>query len=523
MMALALGGCSSDATHTPGSAGAAGSESAGGPTAGRNGTGTGTSGSNAGGATNGGGTGGSGDAAGNEAGPGELVELPAGSREVDNVVNLVDANAAAELEGWFFDQTPQHVALRHGLNQSLNLFLEHYTEDYDFVFLVTAAELADVPVSGEFEAVTSHAEPGGSQPVEIAAPGYKTAGRIKGVTGIPYRANYYPPFSHETLHFWAQYLDPKFGFGLMRDHDEGAHWGASSVNGQLGGFDPATLHCLTPAGAVPPACTPLASGRIRYVVGAFGAYANGFREAPYSELELYLMGLMPGSSVPKAFSLLTEAEIDQSTYDDVAKTLQVEASGIQTLPFSEIVARHGQRVLLPEVQRHFKAAFVVVSAQPASDDVMKDVARWSAVFGNRVQYANWDSFESDTGKLATMDTRLGPRRAVTNPPPAPREPLKCDVLAQNCPRPELSCYVLADSGYCVLSQGVKHGEPCDSSFSCAPGLDCVASAQAPNDYRCEPYCDIGNAASGSSCSTLCSGDHVTFAANGKPTVGLCVP
>lgn len=81
-----------------------------------------------------------------------MVELPAGSREVEGAVNLVDADAAAELEAWLFDNSAKHAALRHGLNKSLNLFLEHYAEDYDFLFLVTAAELEDVPVAGRFEA-----------------------------------------------------------------------------------------------------------------------------------------------------------------------------------------------------------------------------------------------------------------------------------------------------------------------------------------------------------------------------------
>lgn len=513
LAACALGGCS-DSTHDNGNqAGASAS-------AGIGSTGGGSAGAGGGGAAQAaGGTVGSGES-GNEGLP---IELPAGSREVDSIVNLVDAAAATELESFLLDQEPQHVAVRHGLNKSLNLFLERYIEDYDFVFFVTDAEVPNVTVAGQFEAVTSRAEPGGSQAIELAASGYRTTGRVKGVIGLPYRVDYYPPLSHEILHRWAQFLDPSFGFGLLSDHDEGPHWGASSVNGQLGGFDPATLRCLTPAGAAPPACTALASGRFRYVVGAFGSYANGFRSAPYSELELYLMGLLPAGGVPKSFQLLTEAEIDQTTYDDAEKTLQVEASGIHTLPFSDIVARHGERPLLPEAERHFKAAFVIVSAKPAPDSVLSDVARWAAVFGNRMQYANWESFDADTGGLATMDTRLGPRRGAANPPPAPREPLSCDPLKQNCPRPELSCYVLSDSGYCALSQGIEEGEPCGSLLACAPGFDCVSSASAPDDYRCEPYCDVVDAASPESCAARCSGAHLTFASGGKPVVGVCLP
>jgi hypothetical protein len=434
----------------------------------------------------------------------------------------VDAAAEAELEAFFFDQSLQHPTERHSVTKSLNLFLEHYAEDYDFVLLVNTRTLENVPVAGIFEAVTNHAEPGGSQPIEISASGYKTTGRIKGVIGIPYRAMYYPPFSHELSHHWAQYLHESFGFGKMLDEDFGPHWGASSVNGQLGGFDGSTLRCSMPVGAMPPACTALPSGRTRYVVGAFGPFANGFRGTPYGPLELYLMGLLPAAEAPETFQVLSEAKIDDTTYDQAAGTFEIEASGITNLPFADIRARHGDRVLLPEAERHFKAAFVVISSQPAPDDVMADVARWAAIFGNRLDYANWSSFELDTGGLATLDTQLGPRRTTENPAPPPREPVTCDVISQDCPRPELACY-RGSAGYCAIHEGVEKGEPCDSLYSCAPGLDCISSNAAPTVYTCQPYCDIAAPAGANGCQTLCDGDYVTLGSMGQMVAGLCLP
>jgi hypothetical protein len=347
---------------------------------------------------------------------------------------------------------------------------------------------------------------------------------VKGVIGIPYRSNYYPPFSHEVCHYWAAHLDERFGFGdMLGDADHFLHWGASSVNGQLGGFDPTTLKCETPAGASPPSCAALPTGRTRYVVGAFGPNANGFRSAPYASLELYLMGLLPAADVPESFQLLRDASIIDDSYDPAKQTLIVEASGIRTLPFAEIVARHGKVPLLAESARNFSAAFVVVSATPASDKVLNDVAAWAAVFGNRTPHPSFESFETDTGGRATLNTLLGPRRDRSNPPPAARSRFECNVITQDCGRPELACYQTGLS-FCALSGGVQRDQPCNQQFACAPGLDCVASKAAPADYVCKPYCDPQNDSSAAACKKLCPGKTLNLQnKSGQILTGICLP
>ena len=522
-LVLGLGACS-DPDNSPSrlatdaSGGTAGSAN-GGTAGSANGGSAGSSGTDSGAGT----AGDAGAAGGSDAGPPDPVELPPGSREFDGIVNLVNAEAAQQLEEFLLDQGPLHEVLRQGLTKPLNLFLDHYVEAYDFVIFVTDHVIDGVPVAGKFEAVNRRAMPGGGDEIEIAAGGYKTTGRTKAVIGIPYRQDYYPPLSHEVGHYWAAYLDSSFGFGLTLDGDYGPHWGVSSVNGQLGGFDASTLKCQTPAGAVPPGCTRLASGRTRYVVGAFGPNANGFRNAPFAPLELYLMGLLPASGVPASFQLLTDAHIDEASFDQTTNTLRVEASGITTLPFSAIVARHGNMTRLAEADRQFKAAFVVVSAMPASDKVMTDVATWAGVFGNRKQVAGWNSFETDTMKLATLDTSLQSRRNKSDPAPAPRERAACDVLAQDCGRPELGCY-LWPPAFCALSGGVKVDQPCNALFACAKGLDCVASAANPNAYRCRPYCDPTNASAPSACAKHCNANFLTLESSTGQVLGaLCLP
>jgi hypothetical protein len=459
-----------------------------------------------------------GDAATVDAGS---TPLSPGSRELDGVVNLVDADAAKELESVIAVPTKQFLTLRHGLNKSLNAFLEHYAEDYDFVYFFTDHAVPMAPVAGVFEPVTRPAGPGGVSEYEIAAEGYETTGRVKGVAAFPYNAGIYPPLAHETLHYWAVDLDDRFGFGQGLDASSSypSHWGYSSVNGQLGGFDDSTLRCETPSGGLPPGCTAQTGGRIRYVTGPFAPNANAFRGVPYAPLELYLMGLAPSTEVPQSIRMLTAAKTVTST----ASSVVVEAAGVKTIAFSEIVARHGTAKLLPATARHFDTAFVVVSAAPAAEAVMTEIADFAAAFGKRKTIAGWPSFEEHTGGRATMNTALGPRRSIGSSPPAPRKALTCDTVKQDCSRAELGCY-MSPPAVCALAGKVALGATCDAIFACAPGLDCVSGASNPKNFVCEPYCDPNDAASPSACTKLCPVNHLTFEdAGGKVVAGLCQP
>jgi hypothetical protein len=70
-------------------------------------------------------------------------------------------------------------------------------------------------------------------------------------------------------------------------NDDPAHWGVSSVGGQLGGFVPGTVTQVTK------------SGKTYWESSKFFAHnAAGGNRVPYAPLELYLMGLAPASVVP---------------------------------------------------------------------------------------------------------------------------------------------------------------------------------------------------------------------------------
>ena len=452
--------------------------------------------------------------------PDPPVELPAGSREVEGIVNLVDEAAAAQLETFILHTAPPAIPTeRHGLTEPANLFLEVYPEDYDFLIFLTDHELVGGSAVAVFEHVNQPAVRGGTFEFEIQASGYRSNGRLKGVIGVRYRPLIFPPLAHELMHNWANHLDASLG---LRVPEFESHWGLTSVHGLLGGFDASTLRCVTPAGASPPACTALGSGRTRYSVGVFHGNDNTARGIPYAPLELYLMGLIPGSEVPSKFIQLVGGAIDQTSYDDAVEGVVVEADSLREVTFASIVARHGDVAPLAADQRHFKVAFVVVSAQPAPDKVLSEVAFWAAIFDGRQDKPEWPSFEETALGHATLDAKLGERRKVSSPAPAPREPLVCDVLAQDCPRAELSCNEYFPP-LCALSGGIAVDQPCNATFACAPGLECMRSASNQNQFFCKPYCDP--AGSGArSCQALCPGKNVQFRTTEGMTVSAaCVP
>jgi hypothetical protein len=447
------------------------------------------------------------------------VELPPGSRELNNVVNFVDEAAADELEAALTGQAPVHVALRADVTINANLFLAHYTEAYDFLFVFTDHSVASTTVA-RFSAVNRAAAPGGTSEIEIAPGGYTTTGRLRGLIAVQWRDKVGPPLSHEIMHYWGAHLDTSFGFSAALDGDYASHWGYSSVHGQIGGFDAASLRCETPSGALPPNCTALGSGRFRYVMSWF--FPNSNPSVSYAPLELYLMGLIPSSEVPSPIQVLQDAAEVPDSRDSISWTVMVEAKGIRQVAMSDIIARHGTIAPLPEDERHFSAAFVVVSKEPASDRVMTDVAEWAAAFGNRGTSGVVTPFETLNGGRATLDTELGPRRAIDEPPPPPRERFVCDLIAQDCPRPELACYDFSPH-FCALSGAVALDQPCDRPYQCAPGLDCYSGPSDPNAYVCRPYCDPDDDTSSAACQTLCAGSKIVVNDGAGTTLGAICP
>ena len=194
---------------------------------------------------------------------------------------------------------------------------------------------------------------------------YGSAERLKGVIHFPYnRALLFGPALHEMLHAWANYAVPSA---------VDAHWGFSSADGQLGGFDIANLVEL---------------GDGRYAAGQFGTLANGGNRLPYSPIELYFAGYLPAEEVP---DLWVAADGEWVVED--GKPARTEdgqrifsASDVRTYTIEDIVARNGARVpAMADAQWHFRVAVVLLTndEHPATEARLGLLGEHVALFSLR--------------------------------------------------------------------------------------------------------------------------------------------
>lgn len=119
-------------------------------------------------------------------------------------------------------------------------------------------------------------------------------GTLKSVVHFPSIESFLAgPKLHEFAHAWG-------AFAMDGNEDSGlnGHWGFSSANGQLGGFDLQYLRYLGPSGNCPQSFAA-ARSPLDTVNPFFSAGGSGFDGMPYSPIELYLMGLVDGGQLPE--------------------------------------------------------------------------------------------------------------------------------------------------------------------------------------------------------------------------------
>jgi hypothetical protein len=331
---------------------------------------------------------------------------PAQVRVHRSVVNVISPEAARELDAFLeTGYIPSGAA---------HAFYGEFLDDYDFLFLLTD-DYADgrtppLPhVAGRHLAINRPRIPGTGigESIDQAFFGdaFPDTPRLRSILGIragmAFGSPVMGPLAHELAHHWANHLDPKLGLTGTPTHF------TCLVVGQLGCDASMQWHCFEPAGASPPDCTPDANGRYRL----YTSRASRFEDTRYAPLELYLMGLIPASEVPRSFpgprNPRMVANPDPGKYADV-----IEADGFDEIPFAAVIQRHGERTPVPAAERHLKAAFAVVTREPAPEALLDAVADGVEVFGNLRPplLPIFRSFEWLTSGRATLDVALQARR-----------------------------------------------------------------------------------------------------------------
>ena len=280
-------------------------------------------------------------------------------------------------------------------------FYSSFGDEFDFLmFFSNLDDISDhenARYYGLYQGVRNDAEGTGRSRYYDSR--YGSRERLKGVIHFPYnRALMNGPSLHEILHAWANFTLPTA---------VGGHWGFSSANGQLGGFDLADLEDL---------------GGGRYTAGRFGTFANGGNGPPYSPIELYFAGYLPPEEIPDLWvaedGRWATGEDGTPARTDAGSSI-FEAAEVRTYTINDIVERAGPRVPpTGEAQWHFRAALVLLTDDdhPAKPDQLEMLSEHAAWFsrrgsGNRSWVHNFHEATRGHGSI-TLDGLAATRKPI---------------------------------------------------------------------------------------------------------------
>ena len=221
------------------------------------------------------------------------------------------------------------------------VFFDHYEDAFDY--LMVFSNLQSVQDNQYYTYVGFHMSvqnivQGTGKRLHSRNQAVGSAGKLNAILHFPYNgALLFGPSLHEIMHSWANFAIPTA---------VNAHWGFSSANGQLGGFNRTDL---------------IEHGGGQYSAGAFGTFANGGNSLPYSPIELYFAGLIPPSEVPDLWVAEDGAWSDDR--DDSGVRI-FTASQVSTWSIDRIVVAHGARLpASSQSQKHFRAALILLVDQ----------------------------------------------------------------------------------------------------------------------------------------------------------------
>jgi hypothetical protein len=200
------------------------------------------------------------------------------------------------------------------------------------------------------------------------------------------RAGITMPLLHETMHHWGATMD-----ALFHTTSWGYHWGYAGVNGQLGGFDPATLRD---------------NGDGTWAIRYCAPYGFAADDRPYGALELYIAGLVDTLGELGDIPVLVNPEM-QGSWSRIA------ADRVDYVSAADIVATYGPRVPAAASSQHrFNAAFCWVGPRPVNAAAMSFLDLAARIYSGKEVVPLTHSFTTATRGVGAMDTRIRTRPGV---------------------------------------------------------------------------------------------------------------
>lgn len=279
------------------------------------------------------------------------------------------------------------------------LFYQHYFDEFDFIFLIHNLSSAEFRKTGRKvfgRAISLSNSVSGIGKKQFAnGARYGAPSRLKTLLVLSSRNSILGgPSLHELIHTWA--INGIFPTSVS------GHWGFSSANGQLGGFNRAKLKHL---------------GDGRYTAGRFGASANFGNSIPYSPIELYLAGWIPSTQVPDLLVAENPAWIrkNDEIMTDRRGNRIFSATGFETWSIERIIEQIGVREPSHELaQREFQAAAILLvdEEHPAKKKEILTLRDHLTLFAmkrdlrKRPTLANTVNFWAATGGRASINVNM---------------------------------------------------------------------------------------------------------------------
>lgn len=230
-----------------------------------------------------------------------------------------------------------------------------FPDEFDFiVFVLNEKEYpADLNYAGISYPISSTESGIGVNPFDNTDY-YGSNGKLQNILYMPNKNGLRSgPFLHEICHRWANHAFHTIDMG---GNECVAHWGLTGGNtpGQLGGFDQNEL------------IRNVDGDSTKFVVTDFGTTANYGNSVPYTDLELYLMGMLPLSDV-RPFDVFQS--IDSSSYEAKYGTVTLYSSAVAHYTPEKIEKELGARVPdYSQSQKEFKALFCVLTKEALTDE-----------------------------------------------------------------------------------------------------------------------------------------------------------
>jgi hypothetical protein len=293
---------------------------------------------------------------------GNLTDLGNGLYLLENA-DYRDFAIEARLDATQWTNVTSKSGYSQVLRQISSNVYAKFNDDFDFIFFVLNSSDKNTMVNAlGFYGVNvrvSNSVKGLGLSVGSSASSYGSAGELKSLMYFPYdEAIKWGPSLHEVAHNWAANIFPTYYLDNTRCY---SHWGVSNAGGQLGGFkhirEVSTSDGVTEYQA---SMYPATNSDGSFKNGGFGEYANGGNGIPYSDIELYLIGMIGADELPKDFSLdiYTGLSYDENTVDDG----YFKATGFDSYTIDQIISEKGARVPnAKDSQKSFKVLTIILS------------------------------------------------------------------------------------------------------------------------------------------------------------------